>query len=60
MLFIWSFFHNQMAKDIIININIIAIKNNISQRFKDSSNRFWVKLLVKKKSNFLKNGREKE
>lgn len=38
-----------MAKDIIININIIAIKNNISQRFKDSCNRFWVKLLVKKK-----------
>ena len=49
-----------MAKDIIININMIAIKNNISQRFKDSSNRFWVKLLVKKKSNFLNNDREKE
>lgn len=47
-----------MAKDIIMNI--IAVKNNISQRFKDSSNRFWVKLLVEKKSNFFKNGREKE
>ena len=33
-------------------MNIIAVKNNTSQRFKDSSNRFWVKLLVEKKSYF--------